>query len=597
MVENYRTPNGPRQRTILTLKDFDLPEQSWKLLADTIETKLKRQGTILNDEKIDALAEHYVSLIEKKRLAEHRNVQILQGEDEPSDYQTVSLSSISNKCIRSIGAEHLGLSVYKELGLDCLFTDLGFNQRQRDLAALSIIGRLVSPGSENATREWAIHESGLGELMGTDYTDLSNNSLYRIADKIYEHKHSIEEHLRNVERTLFNLDEKIILYDLTNTHLEGRACNNPKANFGASKQKRTDCKLITLGLVIDNYGFAKRSLVMTGNQSEPSSLIDMIALLENKSVDELDKVKHAKKNRTVVVDAGITTEANLEMLKRYGYDYLCVARTKPIDHRQIKKENLKMIKQTKKNTIEVKLFEGDSENILYCRSFLKGEKERQMLDKLRSRFEQELLLVRNGLEKKGGTKSYDKVLERIGRIKERNSSIARYCLINLKKDENTGKVTNITWDFTDPDTMNFNYSGSYFLRTSRKDLDGEELWNIYTTLTMVEAAFRSLKSELAFRPVFHSKEYRADSHLFIAVLAYHLLNVIRIRLLDKEIHISWSKLRKMMKTHSLVTTTMKTKKKENIVLRQASEAEYIHRQIYEALGITCSPIRQTVTKF
>jgi transposase len=597
LVENYRTANGPRQRTILTLKDFDLPEHSWKLLADSIEAKLKRQGVILNDEKIEALAEHYVSLIEKKSLAEHRNVQILQGEDAPSDYETVSISSICNKHIRSIGAEHLGLSAYNDLGFGRLFTELGFNQRQCNLAALSIIGRLVNPGSENATREWAIHRSGLGELLGADYSDLSNNSLYRIADKIYEHKKVIEEHLQNTERTLFNLSERVILYDLTNVHLEGRACNNPKAQFGFPKQKRTDCRLITLGLVIDEHGFPKRSLVMEGNQSEPQSLIEMIALLENKSVDDLEKFKHDKKNRTVVVDAGITTKDNLEMLRRYGYDYLCVARTKPLDHSEIKKENLKMIRETKRNTVEVQLFECGAENILYCRSFLKGEKERQMLDKLRSRFEQELLSVRKGLEKKGGTKNHDKVLERIGRIKERNSSIARYCLINLVKNDNTGNITDITWEFTDPDTMNFNFSGSYFLKTSRQDLDGEELWSLYTTLTMVESAFRSLKSELAFRPVFHSKEYRADSHLFIAVLAYHLLNVIRLKLLDKKIHISWDKLRKMMSTHCLVTTTMKTKKGENIVLRQASEAEYIHRQIYDALGLKCSPVRKTTSKF
>ena len=597
MVENYRTPNGPRQRTILTLKDFDLPEHSWKLLADTIEAKLKGQRTILNDEKIEALAEHYVSLIERKRLAEQRNVQVLQGEESPSDCESVSISSISNKHIRSIGAEYLGLSVYNELGLGRLFANLGFNQRQCNLAALSIIGRLVNPASESATREWALHRSGLGELLGADYSDLSNNSLYRIADKIYEHKQTLEEHLQRTEQTLFNLPEKVILYDLTNTHLEGRACNNSKAKHGLSKQKRTDCKLITLGLIIDEYGFAKRSLVMAGNQSEPLSLIEMIALLEGMTVEELEKTKHTKKNQTVVVDAGITTKDNLEILRRYGYDYLCVARTKPLSQKDIKKENLRLIKETKKNTVEVQLFEYEDENILYCRSFLKGEKERQMLDKLRMRFEQELLSVRKGLEKKGGTKSYDKVLERIGRIKERNSSIARYCLINLKKEDNTDKVTDITWEYTDPDTMNFNFSGSYFLKTSRKDLDGKELWDLYTTLTLVESAFRSLKSELAFRPVFHSKEYRADSHLFIAILAYHILNVIRIRLLDKKIHLSWGKLRKVMGTHSLVTTTMKTKKGKNIILRQASEAEYLHRQIYDALGLSCSPIKKKITQF
>lgn len=596
LVENYRTPKGPRQRTILTLKDFDLPQSKWKLLADTIKAKLKGQTMIFLDEKIEALADHYVSLIEEKRASEQKNVKILQNDNHNSDYETVSLSSIINKNIRTIGAEHIGLSIYQDLGLDRLFSTLGFNERQCNLAALSIIGRLVNPGSEHATREWALQRTGLGELLDTDFSNLPNNSLYRIADMIYDNKQAIENHLQEKERSVFQLPEKVILYDLTNVHLEGRATDNPKAQFGVPKQKRTDCKLITLGLIIDEHGFPKQSLVMKGNQSEPSSLIKMIALLENRSIEDLEKCKHVKKDKTVVVDAGITTKDNLKMLKDYGYDYLCVARSNPLSEKDIEEEKLKKVRETKKNTVEVQLFKKGSENVLFCRSFLKGEKERQMLDKLKSRFEEELTGVRKSIETRGGTKKYDKVLERIGRIKERNSSIARYYLINLTKDENTNKVTRITWEFTDPDKMNFNFSGSYCLRTSRQDLDETELWNLYTTLSLVESAFRSLKSELAFRPVFHRKEYRADSHLFIAVLAYHLLNAVRIRLWDKKIHISWDRLRRAMSTHCVVTTKMKTKKRKTILLKQASEAEYIHRYIYSALGISSNPLKRKISK-
>lgn len=596
LVETYRTPNGPRQRTIMNLKNLDISKDSWKPLADAIELKLKGQGLIVSDEKIDALADHYVSLIEKKRLSEKQSLEVLQSEKDISDFESISVSSISNKNVRTIGAEHLGLGAYNDLGFSRLFTNLGFNKRQRNLAALSIIGRLVHPGSENATREWAIHRTGLGGLLGVDFTDLSNNALYRIADKIYQHKETIEEHLQDTERSLFQLKERVILYDLTNVHLEGRAVNNPKAQFGVCKKKRSDCRLITLGLVIDDCGFPKRSLVMEGNQSDPLSLIGMIALLENKSIEELENSKHVNKNKTVVFDAGITSKDNLEMLRSYGYDYICVARNKPFSHQDIDIKNLTKIKETKNNTVEVQLFKCDKENVLYCRSFLKSKKERQMLEKLKSRFEQDLLSIRNGLKKKGGTKKYDKVLERIGRVKERNSSIARYYLINLTKDDDTGKAVDITWEFADSDNMNFRFSGSYFLKTSRQDLNGKELWELYTTLTLVEAAFRSLKSELAFRPVFHSKEYRADSHLFIAVLAYHLLNVIRTRLLDRDIHISWEKLREIMQTHCSLTTTMKTKKGEKIVVQQASEAEYIHREIYRAVGLSSRPMTKKITK-
>ncbi len=134
------------------------------------------------------------------------------------------------------------------------------------------------------------------------------------------------------------------------------------------------------------------------------------------------------------------------------------------------------------------------------------------------------------------------------------------------------------------------------MKTSRQDLDENELWHLYTTLSVVEAAFRSLKSDLAFRPVFHRKEYRADSHIFIAILAYHLLNTIRVRLLHKKIHINWDKLRKVMSTHCVVTTAMTNDKNKKIIIRQASEAEYLHRNIYHVLELNINPMKKTIIK-
>ncbi len=174
-------------------------------------------------------------------------------------------------------------------------------------------------------------------------------------------------------------------------------------------------------------------------------------------------------------------------------------------------------------------------------------------------------------------------MERIGRIKERNSSIARFYHINIEREADIAK--NITWEYTDSAKLDFKFSGSYFLKTSHKDLDEAELWYLYMTLNMVESAFKSLKSELAFRPVYHQNAERAESHLFIAVLAYHLLNVIRTKLEEKEIHISWKKLRRLLNSHSLVTTTMKTKTGKTILIQQASEADYFQSEMYKALGL------------
>ncbi|MFA7057970.1 MAG: IS1634 family transposase [Candidatus Cloacimonadales bacterium] len=595
LVESYRTINGPRQKTILTLKGFSLPEENWKLLADTIEAFLKDQPVLYLEPEIEQLAQHYATLIREKRLRENVSVAIVVEEQE-CDFHEIDIKSVKNRVVRTIGAENVALSAFKELGLDKFFQGKGFNKRQEHLATLSIIGRLVYPASENSTRNWAQHISGLDSLLNCSFKDLSNNALYRIADKIYEHKDDLEKHLWEKERDIFNLQEKLVFYDLTNTYLEGSGAENPKAMFGRSKEKRSDCRLLTLGLIIDEHGFPRGSKLMPGNQYEPHSLIEMIAQLEGVEVCELVKTKGVKKNQTVIMDAGISIEDNLQMLEDYGYDYICVARTKSISQSEIEKAELKEIHSTKNNSVEVKLFESEKENILYCQSYLKNKKEQAMLEKYRQKFEKELELANSSLSKKNGTKTYDKVLERIGRIKERNSSISRYYDIKVTKIKDSDNVSAITWKAIDLDKQNFRFSGSYFLKTSRKDLNEMELWNLYNTLTMVEAAFRSLKSELAFRPVYHHKEHRADSHLFIAVVAYHLLNTIRTKLKQKDFHISWEKIREIMNTQVAVTSEFRTRSGNIVLLRQSTEPELFHSEIYSALNINPKPLKPNLLK-
>ena len=294
LTESYRTLKGPRQRTILTLKDFSLPKSKWKLLADTIEAFLNDQLVLHLEPEIQQLAEHYATLIREKSLRENRGVSVVV-EKEEYNFQEIDLNSVTNQVARTVGSENIALSIFKELELNKFFQSVGFNKRQELLATLSIIGRLVYPASENATRKWAQQISGLDSLLNCTFKDLSNNALYRIADKIYEHKDKLEKHLNEKERDIFNLQEKLVFYDLTNTYLEGSGTENPKAKFGRSKEKRTDCRLVTLGLIIDEQGFPKSSKLMPGNQYEPDSLIEMIAQLEGVEVSELLKTKGLKK--------------------------------------------------------------------------------------------------------------------------------------------------------------------------------------------------------------------------------------------------------------------------------------------------------------
>jgi transposase len=162
----------------------------------------------------------------------------------------------------------------------------------------------------------------------------------------------------------------------------------------------------------------------------------------------------------------------------------------------------------------------DGEVFLYCKSELKAKKEGAIQSRLEQFFEEGLEQIKSSLNKKGGTKKYDKVLERIGRLREKYKKINRFYEITVS--EKNGRATDITWNYV-KEQSNENFSGTYYLRTNRTDLSEKQIWQLYTMLTELEDGFRTLKSELNLCPIYHKKENRGDAHIFIDVLAYHIL--------------------------------------------------------------------------
>jgi len=588
LMESYRTSRGPRQRTLLHLGQLDLPRQQWKLLADRIEELLTGQTNLLPlDAEIESLARHYADVLAHNRLNALPPASATFFVSP--DFDTVDLNTVKSSHSRTIGAEYVGLSMFRELRLDSCLADLGLDEDQIRLATAAIVGRLVHPGSEQKTRQWLRTLSGLDELLGTDFSYLSNNALYRISDVLFLHKDALEDHLTRTERDLFQLQEKIILYDLTNTYFEGDAKANRKAKRGRSKEKRSDRPLVALGLVIDESGFPKQSRLLQGNVSEPATLLDMIGQLQGVSVirvgDRKGTEPHPKKGITVVIDAGIATEANLAMLKFEGYDYMCVARNRPAQWAEVDSVQMVTVKEKADNQVEVHLFKGTDEHVLHCHSQRREQKEQAMKTLFQERFEHDLEQARASLAKKGGVKKYDKVWQRIGRLREKYATIAHYYDITVEQKE--GTATDIKWTFERIEQAEERFSGSYFLRTSRTDLkDEKELWSLYTMLTDLEEAFRCLKSDLNLRPVFHQKEDRSDAHLFEGVIAYHLLNSIRFKLKKHQIHYRWSTIRELLSSHVRITTTMVNKTGQKIYIRNTSEPEPFHLAIYNALGLS-----------
>ena len=573
-MESYRSSRGPRHEIILNLGRLDLPKAEWKILANRIEDILKGQSTLQAPEKhVEKLAQHYAALIRERRQSSPS----MQGPQEAQPVlATVDLRSVRSGMVRTIGAEYVGVEFYRKLGMERILAELGLSEEQQRIAAILIVGRLTAPASERSTREWVRHRSGLSELLGSWVKGVSLSALYRGTDTLYSAKDRIEELLRGQEKKLFGLEEKIVLYDLTNTYFEGHRGGGPEVTYGKSKDKRNDCPLMTVGLVVDEWGFAKRSGFFPGNAKEPETLGQMLRELG------------AAADATVVVDAGIGIEKNLVALREAGFHYICVGRGKPLEEADDTDEGMVLIKARAENVVRGKLVKGQGEWILRCESSQRRVKEQAMKERFRQRFEEGLTEIRASLGKKRGTKSYEKVLERLGRLKERSHGIHRYYEITLIHDQRT--VSELRWNYSRATEADERYAGRYYIRTSRTDLDEKSLWQLYVTLGGIEDSFRSLKGELGLRPVFHSKSTRIKAHLFITVLAYHLLNTVRHRLRQHGYVARWSTIRQRLSTHVMSTISMKTEKGTSISIRAASTPEVEHRDIYRALGLRLSAL-------
>ena len=258
LVDSVRTERGPRQTTVLNLgTDFKLPKEHWKELANCIEEIVTEQQTIFEyPKKIRVLAEQYARRIIRKQAS------VINPEKaSPPDYAKVDPNSINNESPRTAGAEYVVYETIKLLEIDKKLLELCLKPADRAAIIGVLCGRMIVPGSERSTHYWLQHISALGELIDFDFSSVTLDRLYKASDHLLKHKEKIEAHLRQVEIEMFGLEERIIFYDLTNTFFEGTGKYNAKARYGRSKEKRNDCPLVTLGLVLDRQGLPKKSKI------------------------------------------------------------------------------------------------------------------------------------------------------------------------------------------------------------------------------------------------------------------------------------------------------------------------------------------------
>lgn len=580
LMESVRTPRGPRQRIVLNLGQLELPRDAWKALANRIEEVLSGQEGLWKPEPcIERLAHDIARRIKRK---ERHSVAALSGDSgRQPEWETVDLDSLAQEEVRTVGGEAMGKWAFERLGFPELLADLGLSEKEVHVAALLIIGRLLHPGSERETFSWSRAVSGLDEVLGTDFEKLSLSALYRTCDALIHRREEIERGLAGRERGLFSLAENIILYDLTNTYLTGSACESEKAHRGRSKQKRSDCPLLTLALVLDEDGFPKASKVFEGNVSEPATLGSMLDALPKPG-----QLSLGAKLPTVVMDAGIATQENLALIRERKMDYVCVSRSRS---KVVPEGERTVLKNDAATTVQGVRLEREGEIFLYCESTGRAAKEEAMKTRFQKHFEEGLQGILESLKKKRGIKNYEKVLERVGKLRGKYPSIAQF--YDIKADREGETAIGLTWSLKDEEKLKRRFSGAYTIRSSRKDLNEANLWSLYNTLTMVEASFRSLKSELGLRPVYHRVDRRMEGHLFITVCAYHLLATIQRHLQKQGITHCWEMIRSRMATQCRVTVSMTNSSGHRINICQSTEPEPFHQGVYRALGLPMKPLR------
>ena len=581
LVRGERIGGKVRQITVLNLgRHFPFKRDDWPLLCSRIEQLLRPQEALLPlacPEPIERAAQRYAGqLIARAPVTEAARGSGMPGETCAPDFHDVDIDSLNQSQPRSVGVEHVALHALSQLGFIEKLTALGINGVMRAAILGNVIGRLAQPTSELGTWHWLQTHSALGELIDVDFNAMPLMRLYRASDQLMRHRDAIEAHLFGAIRTLFTLEETVALYDLTNTYFEGAAAGNPKARRGRSKEKRSDCPLLTLGLVLDGSGFVHRSKTFAGNVSEATTLGEMLEGLD------------APAGALVVMDAGLATEANLGWLRERGYRYLVVRRG---GRRQFEASESIAIESAGGATIRVQkeLCKEGNEVRLYCHSSGREAKEAAMARRFAARYEAGLQKIADGLHKPRAEKRHAKIQERIGRLKAKSRGASQHYTVNVVLDATGQMVTGLTWESTPVDGTMATHPGVYCLRSNELNWDAQRLWRTYTMLTDLESVFRSLKSELGLRPVFHSKEVRSDGHLFITVVAYQCVQVLRTTLKAAGIEESWAELRKTLSVQRRVTASLRRRDDRMIHVRKSTQAEPALMAIYRALAINPAP--------
>ncbi len=593
LVQSVRINGKSRQRVLLYAgsNQLLLDKEKRTIVLNILKSKIFEQQELFPSSPPAELLKLGLDLYEKYCIkygdeASEQTGASIPSAFEDADYQNINIKNMEIQDVRTFGAEHLCKQVLDRLELNKCFTALGMNESQRIKSLISIAGRAIFSESEHKTSQILQINSELASCYNYD-KPITHKQLYAISDLLYKHKSKIDTFLYQRITDMFDLKDNLVIFDLSNTYFETRKTGSKIAKYGRSKEKRNDCPIVVFTGVINAEGFIRHSKIYEGNQSDATTLSDMLV--------DLEKHSNSKSQKTVVIDAGIATDDNIALLQEKGYKYVCVSR-KRLKNYPVSADVAKKIQLTdrEKNKVELKVFspEDYSDTWMYVQSEAKRSKEQSMDEKLEKRFIEEIQSIRGALAKKGGTKRINKVWERIGRARQKHKRISgRY---ELEVEETDGVATEISWKKKKSKVVDDKSKGIYFIRTNYENPDEEQLWQIYNTIREVESTFRCLKSDLNIRPVHHQNDGRIEAHIYLTILAYQLVNTIRYMLKNAGLHYDWKNIVRIMNTQTIQTIELSGDKK-TIHLRKPAKPFKEVQQIYTATN--CHETQTAVKKY
>jgi transposase len=445
---------------------------------------------------------------------------------------------------------------------------------------LLVVNRLIDPGSElRIHRQWFLR-SAMDELLEVDFAVAGKDRLYRCLDRIMEHKDALCQHLARQWKTLFDTSFDVLLYDLTSTYFEGSCQEIPKARHGYSRDGRGDCRQVVIALVITPDGLPLAYEVLAGNAADKTTLREFLAKIER---------LHGKARRTWIMDRGIPTEATLKEMRDAGTHYLVGTPRSMLG--KLDQQFTDKPWQQVHEAMSVKMAEHEGEFYVLAHGDARQLKEKAMRRRRFKAYARGLhALRRRCREGQRSGISRDTLLGRLAVLKKEAGRMAAALIVHVTDEGQRPTVKNFRYELNnDAYKEALDRDGSYVLRSNAIHEDATTMWAMYMQLVWIESAFKSMKSDLAIRPIWHSVQPRVEAHIFIAFMGYCLLAALRKHLEPLAPGLSPKAVLEQLASIQMLEVCLPTNDGRWLIMPRHTEPEPQQKMLLEKLGLSLPP--------